>query len=147
MTLFEDRPWPLLDRYRIFVRVDKGKWRYMGLYKATKLPAWTPGEVKDQRATVRPPFFPTRVSFCFRYMRLNGLQTCAMGNWSTKVGASRWAHPTLARIMLREEFGREPTDEEVDRQIEKLKKRSVPIPPVDTINAAFENGEEVRLFL
>ena len=55
--MFEERPWPTFERYRVFVRVSLSRWLYMGLYKATKLPAWTPGEIKRQRATVRPQAF------------------------------------------------------------------------------------------
>ena len=56
ISLFQERPWPVYDRYRIFVRaVDQSptKWQYVGLYRATKLPAWTPKEVTHQQATVR----------------------------------------------------------------------------------------------
>jgi len=51
----EFKSWPAYDRYRIFgrVKMNPAKWQYMGLYKATKLAAWTPGEVKRQRGTVR----------------------------------------------------------------------------------------------
>ena len=49
--------------------------------------------------------------------------------------------------MLREALGREPTDDEVDDQIDKLKDRTIAIPPLETISAALENGEEVRPFL
>jgi len=57
-----------------------------------------------------------------------------------------WARPILARIMLRREFGREPTVDEVGDRMEKLKQKPVSIPLLDTITAAFENGEEVRPF-
>jgi len=60
------------------------------------------------------------------------------------VRESRWALPILARITLREEFGREPTTDEIDDQVQKLKKRSVPLPSLHTIMGAFERGEEVR---
>jgi len=53
----------------------------------------------------------------------------------------------LARIMLRKGFGREPTKKEVNGLIEKLTSKSVPVPSLDTIIAAFENGEEVCPFL
>ena len=52
----------------------------------------------------------------------------------------------LARIMLRLEVGREPTGDEVDNQIEKLKEKSVSLPSFGVITAAFENGEEVCPF-
>lgn len=57
VTLFDERPWPAYDRYRVFgrVKVAPARWRYLGLYKATKLPAWTPEEIKRQRCTVRLP--------------------------------------------------------------------------------------------
>ena len=57
-----------------------------------------------------------------------------------------WAHPILARIMLRQEFGCEPTTNEVSSQIGRLKRKSVLLPSLSTITAAFENGEEVRPF-
>ena len=57
-----------------------------------------------------------------------------------------WARPMLARIMLRQEFGREPTASEIGCQIGRLRRRSVSLPPLNTITAAFENGEEVRPF-
>jgi len=52
----------------------------------------------------------------------------------------------LARIMLRHEFSRDPTISEVNGQIEKLREKSVPLPSLDIITAAFENGEEVCPF-
>ena len=57
ITLFDGRPWRAHNRYRIFTRIKVAsvvKWQYMGLYKATKLPAWTSEELMSQRATVRP---------------------------------------------------------------------------------------------
>jgi len=66
------------------------------------------------------------------------------GNWSTTIRGARWAHPTIARIMLRERLGHKPTDHEVRAQIEALKDKSTVLPPLETITAAFENGEEVR---
>ena len=56
-----------------------------------------------------------------------------------------WARPILSRIMLRQELGREPTSEEVEDQIVKLKTKSIPLPSLDDIAKAFERGEEVRL--
>jgi hypothetical protein len=56
---FKEKPWPELKLSRVFVRVCKvpARWQYMGLYKATRLPAWTPNEVRRQRPRVRlsPP--------------------------------------------------------------------------------------------
>ena len=60
------------------------------------------------------------------------------------ISEAGWACPMLARIMLREELDREPTEEEVDRRIEKLKLKLVAFPSVDTIVAALESGTEVR---
>jgi len=57
-----------------------------------------------------------------------------------------WARPILARIMLRQEFGREPTTQEVSSQIGRLKGNSVLPPSLNTITMAFENGEEVCPF-
>ena len=54
-----------------------------------------------------------------------------------------WARPILARIMFRQEFGREPTASEVSSQIGRLLAKSVVLPSLNTITAAFENGEEV----
>ena len=59
----------------------------------------------------------------------------------------KWARPSLARIALRKQLGREPTKEEVEDQIEKINDRTVPPPSGETIIAAFENGEEVSLLL
>ena len=55
ITRFDEKPWPKYDQYRIFRRtnVSPAKWQYIGLYKATKLPAWTPEEMKRQMAGVR----------------------------------------------------------------------------------------------
>ena len=52
----------------------------------------------------------------------------------------------LARIILRKGFGREPTRKEVKALREKLDSKSVTLPSLDTIIAAFENGEEVCPF-
>ena len=49
----------------------------------------------------------------------------------------------VARIMLRNGSRREPTNEEVNDMVEQLAGKSVPVPSVNTIIAAFENGEEV----
>ena len=57
ITQFEDRRWPVCDRYRVFGRVGSARWQYMGLYKTTKLSAWTPTEVKNLRVAVRLFFF------------------------------------------------------------------------------------------
>ena len=48
VTFFEERPLEDNIFYRLFVRTDAetSKWQYMGLYKATKLPAWTPEEMR-----------------------------------------------------------------------------------------------------
>lgn len=56
ITLFDEKPWPVYEHYRLFRRVKTFKWQYVGLYKATKLPAWTPEEMKRQRYTVHPLF-------------------------------------------------------------------------------------------
>ncbi|KAF9649388.1 hypothetical protein BDM02DRAFT_3186288 [Thelephora ganbajun] len=119
VTHFEDRSWPALDRYRVFGRVNAfpARWKYMGLYKATKLPAWTPEEIKGLGLTIK-------------------------SRWATTVRESKWAHPILARIMLRKKLGRKPTNDEVDDQIQKLKRVSTPLPPLHIIAAALENGEE-----
>lgn len=55
ITLFDERPWPKYENYRIFERgkMSPARWKYMGLYKATKLSAWTPEEVKNRPAVVR----------------------------------------------------------------------------------------------
>ena len=50
----------------------------------------------------------------------------------------------IARIMVRERLGRKPTDHEIRNQIEVLRENSAALPPLETIAAAFENGEEVR---
>jgi hypothetical protein len=57
---FKEKPWPELELSRVFVRVRElpPRWQYMGLYKATRLPAWTPNEVQRQRPRVRPPPLP-----------------------------------------------------------------------------------------
>ena len=61
------------------------------------------------------------------------------------VRETRWARPMLARIMLRQELGREPTPEEVEDQVVKLKTKCVPPPSLDAIAEAFGRGEEVCL--
>ena len=114
----------------------------MGLYKATKLPAWTPVEIKHQRASVR--FFHPVVIFCFEIWAQMTHYGCVKGNWSASVRKASWARPMIARIMLRERLGRKPTDREVQDQLEALKNKSDAPPPLETIAAAFENGEEVR---
>jgi len=48
--------------------------------------------------------------------------------------------------MLRQEFGHEPTAHEVTSQIGRLKEKSVLPPSLNTIIAAFENGQEVCPF-
>jgi hypothetical protein len=63
--------------------------------------------------------------------------------WATSLRMSSWGRPTLARIALRNEFGREPTATEVDDHVKKLKKKYVPLPSMDDVIAALENGEEV----
>ena len=50
----------------------------------------------------------------------------------------------LARVTLRQELGREPTDDEVGNQMKKLAKKTVAPPSLDAIIAAVEKGEEVR---
>ena len=62
------------------------------------------------------------------------------------LGEAMWALPVLARIVLRKEFGREPTRNEVDRRVQQLKEGCASLPPLDIITAAFENGEEVCSF-
>lgn len=52
----------------------------------------------------------------------------------------------VARIMLRQQFGREPTEDEVDGQVERIRDRTDPLPSLETITTAFENGDEVRRF-
>jgi len=66
------------------------------------------------------------------------------GHWSVAIRETKWAHPMIARIMLRERLCRKPTDDEIVDQIEALKEKSAVLPPLETIAAAFENGEEVR---
>ena len=65
VTLFDERPWPAYDRYRVFGRVQMSpaRWQYLGLYKVTKLPAWTPEEMQRQRWTVRLSLSITRIPF------------------------------------------------------------------------------------
>ena len=60
------------------------------------------------------------------------------------VKSSTWARPMIARIMLRQKLGREPTGPEVETQVQKIKKKSVGLPSTKTIVEAFENGDEVR---
>lgn len=55
-----------------------------------------------------------------------------------------WGRPIIARILLRRELGREPTEAEVKVQITKLDGGSSPLPPLGVITAAFERGEEVH---
>lgn len=68
ITLFDERPWPKYDQYRIFERgktkIAPSRWKYIGLYKVTKLSAWTPEEVKHQPAVVRPLL--SRERRCYR---------------------------------------------------------------------------------
>ena len=54
ITRFRENQWPDLCFYRLFVRIDDAndKWQYMGLYKATKLSAWSPDEIKQRRVRV-----------------------------------------------------------------------------------------------
>lgn len=52
----------------------------------------------------------------------------------------------LSRIMLRREFGREPTGDEVIDRVKQIKTGAITLPTLETITAAFENGEEVRSF-
>ena len=83
--------------------------------------------------------------FLFQVMGLSNMGQVKR-YWSTEVRETEWAHPILARIMLRQEFGREPTASEVSSQIGRLKVKSVLPASLDTITMAFENGEEVCTF-
>lgn len=58
----------------------------------------------------------------------------------------KWARPILARISFRREFGREPTDDEVDVRMKKFNDGTLPLPLLGAITAAFMSGEEVRPF-
>ena len=51
----------------------------------------------------------------------------------------------LARIALRNQFGREPTKKEVWNHVKLLNDKTVPLPSGDAIVTAFENGDEVSL--
>jgi len=87
------------------------------LYKTKKLPAWTPEEIKGHPYAIRSV-------------------------WARTVRDSRWGRPVIARIMLRNELGREPTTAEVGDRMEKLGEKTVKLPPPDVVRAAFEKGEE-----
>ena len=78
-------------------------------------------------------------------MGSSDLRGCVKEAWSLMVRKARWAHPMLARIMLRQELCREPTSEEVWDQIAKLKTKSISPPSLDAIAKAFGRGEEVCL--
>ena len=55
----------------------------------------------------------------------------------------------IARIMLRNELGNDPTTSEINNRVKDLKKKFIAPPPLDVITTAFMEGEEVRpvLFL
>jgi len=80
VTLFDGKPWLAYDRYRVFVRVTQfpSTWQYMGLYKATKLPAWTPGEVKRQRPKVGSLL---SCQFFKRCLMIYGVRSSGTGHW------------------------------------------------------------------
>lgn len=79
MTQFEDRQWPACDRYRVLGRVGSARWQYMGLYKVTKLSAWTPAEVKNFRVAVRPFLHYCQLGVT-KAERLSGLGQVLLGN-------------------------------------------------------------------
>lgn len=109
----------------------------MGLYRATKLPAWSPAEVGQQPPAVR--LFHHLV----KTMWLNDLCCQVRAWWEQRIRASVWGRPIIARVMLREQLDREPTVAEVNSQVDKLKDGSVGLPPLGIIRAAFEAGDEV----
>jgi hypothetical protein len=53
----------------------------------------------------------------------------------------------MARILLRMELGRRPTDAEVEEQVKKFDEGTSEPPSLRAITAAFDKGEEVRLVL
>ena len=116
----------------------------MGLYGATRLPAWSPEEVRHQRSVVGPLL--SSVVIIFQVMGLSNLGGQVKRYWSTEVREMEWARPILARITLRQEFGHEPTASEVSSQVGRFKRKSVLLPSLNTITAAFENGDEVCPF-
>lgn len=119
ITHWYEHQWPDLCFYRLFVRIGDAidKWQYMGLYKATKLSAWSPDEIKQRRVGVGH-------------------------HWARDIRSATWARPMIARIVLRQKLGREPTRSEVATQVRKIKEKSVEPPSTKVIVEAFENGDE-----
>lgn len=63
-------------------------------------------------------------------------------HWANEINKAKWGLYPRARIGLRYDLGREPTDDEVDEAYDSGHYRYV---PTDIIKEAFAQGHEVRL--
>jgi hypothetical protein len=110
IACFQERPWPVLEHYRVFVRVSRSpsRWQYMGLYKATRLPAWTPNEVKRQRIRVHLSL-PTRTSLfevITERFPLLGQEKFGINGQGVEVGASDPCPDNAAKGIRTPTYGR-----------------------------------------
>jgi hypothetical protein len=132
-TADDDKKW-ISKVYKVITRLQSGAWEYEGDFKILKSQPLSIDEWLSQKLIVS-------FVYLIHVLRLSLQQV--RRTWANKIWQQGWGQWVRARIFLRKQHNRNPTDEEVEKVLNTRKDQFRNTVTPEDIMTAYNRGQEV----